>query len=491
MPDTRETAGRSTLVITARSIAAALALALPVACASVDPRPDFDTVARSVAERSGEEIRWEDAGPDSERVRRVHELLAAGLDERSAVRIALENSPRLRALYEDLGIARAEVARASRPPNPLVDAEVRFPEGGGGSALELSIVEDFVGLLTLPLSRRLAEDELEATRLHVTREVLATIAEVRGLLRDWQAAEQLVELEHTVLEAMMASRDLAERIHAAGNSRALDLASERVQAEEARLALAAAQTRAALARTRIDAALGLWGSRTEWNGPPRLAEIPDEAEPLDRAESRAIESSLDLAIARVAIQAGARELGIAERVRFLAEGELGIAAERESDGGHWTIGPSATIPLPIFDGGGPAIAAARARIRQRAQLYAAEAIEVRAEARAFATALLHARARATHLRDSVLPLRRKVVEEAQLQYNAMQISAFELLQARRDEIEAGREWIESVRDYWKSRDGLELLWSGARPRTRAPIPGSGPETDQETGSAVHDGNGEG
>ncbi len=465
-----------------RVVALASAVLFSSACATIDPRDDFEQVARTVAERSGEKISWRELDADGEDDGLVRELLDKDLDERSAVRVALARSPRLQALYEELGIGRADVARASRLPNPILDAEVRFPEGGGRSALELSLVEDFVSVVTLPLARGRAESALESTRLAVTREVLATIGLVRSLFRDWQAAEQIVELQSNVLDTLTAASELAQRIHAAGNLRALDLANERVQAEEARLALAAAQSEAAVARARVDGALGLWGEEARWRGVARLSDPEHEPVSLERAENRAIESSLDLALERTSMEAAARTLGIAESLRFLADGQIGIAAERESEDGEWGVGPALSIPLPLFDGGAARVLAGRAALRQRGSLYAAAAIEIRAEVRAFAAKLQNAQARAQHLRSVVLPLRRQVVEETQLQYNAMQVGAFELLQARRAEIESGIDWIESVRNYWHSRDALELLWSGVRPAMEAQIPSS--MADRMTGAGA-------
>jgi cobalt-zinc-cadmium efflux system outer membrane protein len=60
----------------------------------------------------------------------------------------------------------------------------------------------------------------------------------------------------------------------------------------------------------------------------------------------------------------------------------------------------------------------------------------------------------------MLPLRRQITEQTQLQFNAMQVGAFQLLQAKRDEVEAGVAYIESLRDYWMARGDLNQITSG-------------------------------
>ncbi len=68
-------------------------------------------------------------------------------------------------------------------------------------------------------------------------------------------------------------------------------------------------------------------------------------------------------------------------------------------------------------------------------------------------------------------------------YNAMQVSAFQLFQARRDEVDAGNEYILALRDYWLARSRLDQVLSG---RITA---GSGPE--RGWASASTDSRGEG
>jgi hypothetical protein len=54
--------------------------------------------------------------------------------------------------------------------------------------------------------------------------------------------------------------------------------------------------------------------------------------------------------------------------------------------------------------------------------------------------------------------------EVQLQYNAMQIGVFDLLRAKQEEVNAGREYVEALRDYWVARADLKGMaaFSGKR-----------------------------
>jgi outer membrane protein, heavy metal efflux system len=63
----------------------------------------------------------------------------------------------------------------------------------------------------------------------------------------------------------------------------------------------------------------------------------------------------------------------------------------------------------------------------------------------------------------ILPLRERITNETQLQYNAMQIGLFELLRARERQIDGGREYLRALYDYWSAQATIEQLLRGRTP----------------------------
>ena len=84
-------------------------------------------------------------------------------------------------------------------------------------------------------------------------------------------------------------------------------------------------------------------------------------------------------------------------------------------------------------------------------------------ARAVQDRIAGARDRALYYRDILLPLRERIVNEAQLQYNAMQIGIFQLLRDREQQIETGVAYVEALREYWLARADLAQIASGRLP----------------------------
>ena len=65
------------------------------------------------------------------------------------------------------------------------------------------------------------------------------------------------------------------------------------------------------------------------------------------------------------------------------------------------------------------------------------------------------RAAVEYLRTRVLPLRERTVALAHEQYNVMLLGTYQLIAAKQREIDAWRDYIETVRDYWIARSDLE------------------------------------
>jgi len=431
-------------------------------CATVPKESGFGDVQTDVRERTGLEIQWNQLTPaDEDAHAKLQELLSGELTADRAVQVALLENRDLQATYEELGIAQADLVAAGLLKNPVFHAEVRFQDGGGPVDLDLSVAQEFLGIFFLPLKRRIAGARFEEAKLRVTGEVLDLAGEVRAAFYVHEGAQQLLDLRSTAFAATEASLELAQRLHDAGNVRDLDLANERALHEQSRLDRSAAQLAVVEARERLNTLLGLWGDATRWHSAGRLAVVPQAPIEIEGLEGRAIERSLELGLARAQIDRVAQELGLAHSTRLTPELELGVSAER--DDGSWSIGPTAALPIPLFDQGQPALARAGAKLRQLQERYAASAVAIRSEVRAVASRLSLLQAQERYYRDVLLPLRQEILEDTQKEYNAMQIGAFQLLQAKQQEIDAGSRYVETLRDYWIASNALGQLAIGRRP----------------------------
>jgi cobalt-zinc-cadmium efflux system outer membrane protein len=439
-------------------------------CASVNLSAGFPQVSATVEERAAATIAW-DQGVELDRdaAERLRSLLQRRLTADGAVQIALLNNRDLQAMYSDLGVAQADLVQAGLLRNPVLDASVLFHLGPVRPDLQLGVVFGLLDALYVPLRKRVVAAQFEEAKLRVTGAVLDFVLDVRHAFYAHQADEQLLELRKTIAHALDASFEASRRLHEAGNITDLDLARDRAARERSKLALRSAEVRVRQSRERLNTLMGLFGSDTEWLAEERLPDPPTEPVPVAEVERGAVERSLDLGHARQRIVAVGQRLGYERATALIPSTEIGAGAEKESDE-PWGIGPSVSVPIPIFDQGQARVARASAELRRVRHEYHALAVRIRATSRALAERVRGAGDRALYLRDIVLPLQERIVSEAQLQYNAMQVGIFQLLRERQQQIEAAVEYVEMLREYWTARADLLHLLSGRLPAAEASRP---------------------
>ncbi len=389
----------------------------------------------------------------------IDKLLAAPLDAAAATKIALANSARLAAAYDQLGIAAGDVASALGVGPVTIDLQARF--GGGGHELELDAIQNLIGLITAPRRRAAANAELAAVRAQAVATALRLAAHVEIAFRDVVAAQQELELRHTAFDAADAAATVRERMADAGNATTLALARDRDAREQARIDIGRAEAEIAARREKLNALLGLAGAQTAWTA---TGTLPDLGAPpqLDAIESTSVSASLELSADRDRVTAATNRAGDEHIRRWLPE--LGVGVSAIDDDFVLTIGPAIRLGLPLFDQRNGQIARAEAELRSREHELAATSVELRAKARATRIATLAAFAEARQLHDVVLPLRKQIVDETLLHYNAMDADPFQLIVARRALVEAGHQYLDALRRYWNGMTeatalarGVELL----------------------------------
>ena len=431
---------------------------LPLLLVGCAPRDGgFSGVRSSVNDRMAFDVRWhrldegKSAPPDE-----VQALLEEPMTAESAVQVALLNNRDLQARFEDLGVASAKLL-AARPENPMAELEI-LPGEQDAPAVEITVMQSLTSFLHAARRRSVAHSEMEATKLEIAGAVMDLGLNVRKAFFAHQAAQQLSKLRYRIATSLAASYDMARRLHHAGNITDLALDTEHAMFEEAKLAVSQAQAHENDTREALNALLGLWGPDTAWRVETRMPDPEAEETNAKVLESTAVTASLDLAQLRQSIDAEAKRVGLARTEGWLPEVEVGVKTAREDTA--FQVGPVLGITLPLFDQGQAQVAAARSRLRRLRERYAATAVRIRSAVRATHTRLRATQDRALHYKQVVLPLREKVVDGTQLNYNAMQTGLFELLQARQLQIDAGARYIETLTDYWFARTDLDQLRAG-------------------------------
>jgi outer membrane protein TolC len=399
---------------------------------------------------------------------RVKALLAKPLTASSAVQIALINNRSLQAAFNDLGVSEAQMVEASLPPAPTVSF-LRIV-GSGGFEIERQIVQNILGLLTLPRRREIAEARFAQAQARAVEMTLRIAMDAARSYYRATAANELVKfLQDSRLSAEAVS-DLAKQLGETGAMSKLDQAREHVFYAEVSGQVAMARLRQRSERERLIRALGLWGGDTTFKLPDKLAALPSKPRSMASVEREAVSRRVDLVNARMELDILALQLGLTRKTRFINTLEAAGISKTEKDINPDTgeadkikrRGFELEVQIPIYDFG-------EARVRQAEETYMRavnrlldRAVNVRSAAREAYQAYRGAYDIARHYEREVLPLRKIISDETMLNYNAMIRDLFALLGEARARISANSQAIEARREFWLASVDLHAAIVGGR-----------------------------
>jgi cobalt-zinc-cadmium efflux system outer membrane protein len=273
-------------------------------------------------------------------------------------------------------VAQAAIVQAGLLSNPVFDVAAERGTGVGGDQLDAAVL-DFLDVFYIPLRRGLATSKFEAAKLAITAAAMDLAFDTRIAFVSMQAEEQQLEMRRQVLASTEASLTSAQELREAGNVTSLDVDNQQTLLDRARLNVAV-EAAVVVSRERLNRLMGLWGDDVEWQAAQRLPDVPSELPPGD-LEAQAVESSVDLALARQQIESAGRQLGMTETTALIPELHVGPLIAREE--GSTRIGAIVEVPLPLFDRGQARSAKDRAVLQGLQAEYVALAVELRSNLR--------------------------------------------------------------------------------------------------------------
>jgi outer membrane protein TolC len=443
----------------------ALTLSLVMAgCASVGPDGGFGAVSGVAQERLNMQTRWErthdDARISREHVARLLDASTHGaLSADDAVQIALLNNRNLQAAFAGLGIGEAQVIAAGSLPGLHLSTERIRERPGPDIDIKHLISFNLLSLLTLPARLEAEQAMFARTQRMVAGEVVSLAHETRIAYFQAVAAAQTAAYMGQVQQAAEAGSELARQMRRAGHFSNLQQAREQMFYADATAQLARARHASVAAREKLTRLMGLWGEQTNFRLPDTLPKPPKERAAYANIEATAMARRLDLQAAKTETAAVASAAGLTQVTRFVDAIELGFVRERGSTGSPKT-GYEIGLQIPLFDFGQSKVRRAEAVYMQAAQRYAQTAIDARSEVREAWSAYNTSYDLASHYRDEVVPLKKRISDEMLLKYNGMLSSVFDLLADAREQVMAVNASIEAQRDFWIAESTLQTALTG-------------------------------
>ena len=428
-------------------------------CATLSKDGGFSAVESITKDRIGKDVKWARTDGDQETItKRVAELLSKPLSVDDAIQIALLNNRGLQVDFAELGIAEADMVSASRLPNPGFS----FMRSTRGHEIEIErgLHFNFARLLALPLTVKMESQRFELAKGSAATAAVRLSGETRKAYFQALAAEETVRYMRKVRDVAESSAELARRMAAVGNWSRLQQAREQGFYADAALNVARAEQARVQSREALMRLLGLWGAQTGYVLPERLPDLPKSQEDQPDIEQRAMRTRLDVAGARMSAEAVAANLGLSKATRFINVLEIGAFREVSNEA-PVRRGYEISLELPLFDWGTSRVAKAEAMYMQAVNRAAETAVNARSEVRESYQNYRVTYDIAKHVRDEIVPIRKRIADENLLRYNGMLIGVFDLLADARSQIGSVNSYIEALSDFWLAESDLQMAMIGA------------------------------
>ncbi len=378
------------------------------------------------------------------------------LSRGEALRLALHHDPRIQGAIAKVRLAQAEAQQTRLLPNPILNIDVRFPEGGGTQTVEASLTGDLIAILTMPGRIKAVDQRLRGASADMLGTVLDVIAEVQ----EAYAAVLLADAEAQVLsrrdEILRQLRSVAGNRVAAGEGTRLDVLTLDTQLLQLEMEVSDNRLERTQQRLVLARLIGQPRGETNWELEPWQAPVQ-----INAGESAWIDAAL---ANRPEIQSRAWELAaLGEEVNLaslapLEGGEIGAHGERDQS---WAVGPTFTTPLPIFDFGqgarAKAIASRNAAYHELQQQRAEVIEEIR---RAYAV-YAAAESSLDMAVNRLLPLQQQQRAQAELAYRNGEADLTTLLLADADLQETQSKVVEMQQKLTQAVIRLERAAGGA------------------------------
>jgi cobalt-zinc-cadmium efflux system outer membrane protein len=319
----------------------------------------------------------------------------------------------------------ADADQARLLPNPVLNFVLRW--GPGSPQIEVSLAQDLIQAFKIPRQSSAADNRLRQAAADAVTVALDTVADVQEryvavqtleslvpvLVERRELLDKLVATARARLEAQEGTRSDLTTLEAQRVELDVDIAEARRQLQEERLRLARLIGEpSGLAAWRVD----------PWTAPALASTV--EARWIDAGlQNRPEVQSVTWTLAALGDDAAL--------ARLLPWDGLGVGIDAQRDG-DWTVGPSVSTPVPVFDMG----QARRARVT-------AEQIEARhtltlakrkvvEEVRVAFQSLAASAANLKRVQSELIPLQQQRRQQAEDAYRAGQTDVTALFLAEQD-----------------------------------------------------------
>ena len=404
----------------------ALVMLLPH-CMRVNQKKIFAPIQEQSKQRINTKPQWR----NTPNILQATEALARGITLQNAIALGLNHNPTIQALFEEIGIRKADLIQAGFYTNPHIESIFKIPKKNDDHTnIELSASFLLSDLWQVPLRKRVAQDNLEVKTYEIVTEILQLRKEIQLKYISCVHNQEFLQL---VREITAVIEDLKERIeyrYQFGYATDLDKYFAESKLGEWRAKTIDAE---AAVRTAYIALHEILGGSISSQTITLLDTLP--LAPLNRSQETLEDfalSSHPMVLIEQAKMAKAKHSISYESSRIIDDVQFGVSYERDFEKGTSGVGPAFGISIPLFNTNSGNIEHARYEYKQAEKaLYAQQHMILKNITTRYLTYQSYL-GQIDQYTQEVLPPAMKAIEFSKKFFDRMQLSMIVFLETQID-----------------------------------------------------------
>ncbi len=393
----------------------------------------------------------------------IEDILEDGLSRENALALALLNNRALKASFQELGIAKADLVQAGLLKNPLVSAGVHIPKSETGLKTDMELQAPILSLTDLwevPLRKRVYGANLDRAISRLVHQIFQTMGMARHdydhvlFLRSLLAHAQAMVLQAEKL------RDNLHHRHAFGLQNDADVYLAEASVGYWQMKVTRLQADLFSAKKQLSYILGLDPANTltltETFNAPSNNQCVDQLvnwalthHPEVQRATRKITYYQKVVKYESFRRVKVADLGVAFKQEFAPEGN------QDPELGGRGVGPYFAFEIPIFDSNQAQVARAKYQLKQAEQELCDIQLKLKADILAYHQKLLSLDLVLANYESAILSFNKKALAYTEDYQQVMQITIPTVIQTQKELYKAQKTLLEVTVDTLDTYTNLE------------------------------------
>lgn len=367
-----------------------------------------------------------------------------GLSRDNAVTIALRNNPELRAEFENLGIAKADLEQAGLFNNPSVEGIFALPKKNNLDNNVTNLIDVYAtmrisDLWVVPLSKHVAEDVLEIVSLQILSKILDTVAETKKTFNECLYVDLQLNNTNNLLKTTKLLRDEIYYQQQYGYTSKYDQSLIDSKVAHAQADIIETEQTQLLAHLKLKELLGINPDDGLLQVSGDLA-IESPVPTCEEIQEYAINHRPEILIANMKIEQY-KDLIRLEKAKIFNNVNFGFSFQQDF-GTTKGWGPAFILDVPAFDSNYAQIAKAEFLQAQSYEMLTAAKVKIKTEIMQAFRSLTYFREELRVYEQNLLPPLQNAIDYAYRFVETMQINVIDALQAEITYYEENQKKIE-------------------------------------------------